>query len=83
MPEYRIREGVVEVCNGDTSQKQRRFLAERRVKFLGVIPIWWPVTDDKWRASRETAMLDAEHDAYLQLPLSEPQLFTIEAKERD
>jgi hypothetical protein len=71
--EYRIREARIEVCNGRHCWHERRFIAERRITFLGM-KWWWPVIDWGWRNTANEAQCDAEHDAYLRKPLTVTKL---------
>jgi hypothetical protein len=76
MSDYRIRQAVVEVCNGWQCWRDKRFIAERRIRFLGLIDIWWPVADGAWRESAKAAKRDLEHDNWLRSPLSKPIYFS-------
>ena len=67
--EYRVREGLIEVCNGFDCWKARAFLAERKVTIFWLFSIWWPVTNGKWRYTQREAALDATADAKLREPL--------------
>lgn len=78
MSEYRIREGVVEHCNGYRCWKQRMFIAERKVSFLGLWSFWWPCTNASWRTDGWQAEGDAVADARLRRPLTKPYLVRIE-----
>ena len=69
--DYRVREAVVDVCNGYTSHRERMFIAERRVGLFG-LAFWCPVDDGGWRYTADEAMRDIERDAYLRAPLAEP-----------
>lgn len=55
--EYRIREDVIEVCNGYSCRLQRCFIAERRRRFL-LLSFWWPVLNGEWRRTEAEAMSD-------------------------
>lgn len=68
VPQYRIREAVVEVCNGFRGWHAVRFIAERKVMVLGLFGFWWPVLDGEWRRSEEEARRDADTDAKLRAP---------------
>jgi hypothetical protein len=72
---YRVREAIVDVCNGYTCWRDRRFIAERRVTLFGLVSWWWPVTDGKWRETSHEARQDAESDARLRAPLAAPEYF--------
>lgn len=72
---YRVREAVVEVCIGSRCWRARRFIAERRVRLLGVLPVWWPVANGEWRRDSDLARADAEGGARLRKPLSAPIVF--------
>ena len=48
---------------------ERRFIAERKIKILGVFLFWWPVINFEWRSTQEAAMRDIEHDAHIREPL--------------
>ena len=78
--QYRIREARIEVCNGRRCWHERRFSAERRVILFGLLPIWWPVLDWDWRATKTEAKRDIERDAQLRAPLSEPEFITTEGR---
>ncbi|MDD8024570.1 MAG: hypothetical protein PHX82_15860 [Paracoccaceae bacterium] len=73
--EYRVREGRVEVCDGHRCWRDRRYIAERRVSFFGVLSWWWPVINGDWRTSAHEARDDAEMDAKLRAPLADPEFF--------
>ncbi|WP_428516303.1 hypothetical protein [Roseovarius sp.] len=75
---YRVREGVVTICNGHREFRARRFLAERRATVFGLFGFWWPVTDGEWRTTEEAAQNDIARDAYLRLPLAPPKIFEVE-----
>lgn len=73
--DYRVREARIEVCNGYRCWHERRFVAERRVRFLGVLSWWWPVIDCEWRTTAQEARTDAEKDSKLRAPLTPHEFF--------
>ena len=72
---YRIREAVVEVCNGFRCWKDRRFIAERRVSFLG-ITFWCSLPNARWDTRPDGCENDIRHHIALTQPLSEPIYYT-------
>jgi hypothetical protein len=42
-------------------------IAEKRVRFLWLIPMWWPLNN--WRSDEETARIDIAYDIELCHPL--------------
>lgn len=77
MTDYRVKEARVECCDGSRFWHERRFGAERRIRFLWVLSFWFPVLDFAWRRSHDEAMRDIEHDAELRAPLGHPTYVTI------
>lgn len=71
--EYRIRWAVVERCNGYRCWPERMCIAERRIRFLWLIPIWWPTDVSAWRLTEEKAARDIERDRALCAPLPPPR----------
>ncbi|MBY6120234.1 hypothetical protein KUV64_13940 [Mameliella alba] len=76
---YRIREARVSHANGNTIETRRMFIAERRVRVLRLLDLWWPVTNGRWRHDSAGARWDAERDAELRSPLTAPLYFTLKS----
>ena len=74
---YRVREALVEVCNGYRCWHERKFIAERRITLFGALGWWWPVLDGDWRWSAEIARRDAIRDAHLRAPLGAPEIVEV------
>lgn len=68
---YRIKWAVVQRCNGYRCWPERMCIAQRRVRFLWLIPMWWPVND--WRMTEGEAEADIHHDINLRSPLPTPR----------
>lgn len=65
---YRIRWARIDV-GGQHVHMEKRCIAERPVKFLGLFPTWWPLPNGTWRDSEEEALRDIENDRRLYQPL--------------
>lgn len=74
MGEYRIRWARIQRCNGRTCWPARMCIAERRVRFLWLFPLWWPAELSKWRDTEAEAERDIQADKYHQSMLPKPRL---------
>ncbi|WP_162252699.1 hypothetical protein [Rhizobium sp. Root483D2] len=70
IPEYRIRWGLV---HGSWIGRRRMCLAEKRVRFLWLIPMWWPLEHADWRFDEKTACADISADIEFCMPLPASQ----------
>lgn len=61
---FRIRWRNIQV--GTYCRTVQRCIAERRILFLGLIPMWWPVENAKWRDTECDALSDIENHKALQ-----------------
>lgn len=66
---YRIRWGIVQVCNGYRCWHERGCIAERWVQIVGPLGFWCSVKDGGWRTSEDRALRDVAHDRHLRTPL--------------
>jgi hypothetical protein len=62
---YRIRWAYV---SGPWQGTRRMCMAERRVRLLGIVPVWWPV-DGEWRWTEADAENDIDDDLRHRQPL--------------
>lgn len=77
---YRIREAIVECCNGYSSSRERRFIAEKRMTFLGILKFWWPLANAQWRWSEQDCRNDLDAHIALTKPLKAPQYIIVETE---
>lgn len=71
---YRIRWARVMVMRPyGQSYRDRRCIAERRIKLFWLIPFWWPVGD--WGLTEAAAVMDIKRDKALRSPLPKVQEF--------
>ncbi|MBL4929354.1 hypothetical protein [Fuscibacter oryzae] len=75
MPEYRVKQARVEVCNGFTSHYENLWIAQRRVTLFGISLWWWPVLNARWSRTKAEARLDAVRDADMRAEDAQPETF--------
>jgi hypothetical protein len=72
LADYRVREARIEVCNGYTCWRERRFRAERKRSFLGLLHFWGSVDDGGWRRAVSEAQGDIDEDVKMRSALMAP-----------
>ena len=66
---YRITEATVEVCNGRTCWKERRYMAQKQHSILwGAVTWWFPCINAEWRSTEAEAGRDIQCDWVLRQP---------------
>ncbi len=68
---YRVREAVIEVREGC---RERRFIAEREVRFFGIRLFWFPMFESGWRTTQARAEDDIAYHKFLSTPVGKPKL---------
>jgi hypothetical protein len=70
MSEYRVR--WANVTGPWKGGRCRMCLAEKRVNFLWLFSMWWPLEHGEWRHSEVECQRDIDHDIKFARPLPLP-----------
>lgn len=73
MTQYRIRWARVFVPSARS--KQRMCIAESRILFLWLIPMWWPLDGCNWRSDEGRCENDIANDVRINEPLPKSRYF--------
>ncbi len=68
---YRIRWAKV---IGPWRGRRRMCIAEKRVRFFWLFPIWWPVEHAEWRLDENACQADINFDIKFSLPMPAPKV---------